>query len=152
MEILLIQNVESLGERGDRVNVARGYYRNYLYPRGFAVLATDGNFRALAEDDKVRSRKDRKNVVAAEGIRDIINGVTISFKVQVNEEGHLYGSVNEQNIAKELLDKGYQVGAHQVEMAEHIKKLGEYDITLALHKGSGIEANIKVVVSEEKSD
>ncbi len=149
MEILLTQDVDNLGKRGDNVNVAKGYYRNFLNPRGMAVLATDGNRRALAEEDRVRARKDRKNVVAAEEIATIVNGVSLSFQVQTNEEGHLYGSVTEQNIAKELQGKGYKVDAGQVDLDEHIKELGEYDVTLKLHRGQGVEATIKVVVEKE---
>lgn len=149
MEILLTQDVDNLGKRGESVNVAKGYYRNFLNPRGLAVLATDGNRRAMAEEDRVRARKDRKYVVAAEEVANVVNGVSLSFKVQTNEEGHLYGSVTEANIAKELKAKGYNVEAGQVDLDEHIKELGEFDVTLKLHRGQGVEATIKVVVEQE---
>lgn len=149
MEILLTQNVDSLGKRGDRVNVAKGYFRNFLRPRGMAVLATDGNLRAMADEDRVRSRKERKHVVAAEELRKIVDGVTLQFKGQTTEEGHLYGSVTAQNIAKELQAKGYQVEAGMVDLDEHIKAPGEYPVTLKLHRGQGVEATIQVVVSGE---
>ncbi len=149
MEILLTQNVETLGKRGERVNVAKGYFRNFLKPRGMAVLATDGNQRTLTEEDRVRSRKDRKYVVAAEEIKGIMDGVTLTFKVQTNEEGHLYGSVSETVIAKELQEKGFQIETSMVDLPEHIKELGEYDVTMKLHRGQGVEATIKVVVEQE---
>ncbi|MCB1162106.1 MAG: 50S ribosomal protein L9 [Candidatus Krumholzibacteriia bacterium] len=149
MEILLTQSVDSLGKRGDRVNVAKGYFRNFLRPRGMAVLATDGNLRAMAEEDRVRARKDRKNVVAAEELRKIVEGVTLQFSGQTTEEGHLYGSVTAQNIAKELQAKGYQIETGMVDLEEHIKELGEYPVILKLHRGQGVEATIKVVVSGE---
>ncbi len=149
MEILLIKNVESLGKRGDRVNVAKGYFRNFLKPRGMALLATDGNQRALVEENRVRSRKDRKYVVAAEEIKGLLDGVSLTFKVQTNDEGHLYGSVSESNIAKELQGKGFQVETSMVDIAEPIKELGEYDVTMKLHRGQGVETTIKVVVEQE---
>lgn len=149
MEILLIKDVESLGSRGARVNVAKGYFRNYLFPRGLAVLATDGNLRKLAEQDKVHARKDKKNVVAAAAVKNGIDGLILEFSAQVNEEGHLYGSVNEQAIAKKLQDRGFKVETGMVEMAEHIKELGEHEVSIALHRGQGITATVKVVVKQE---
>lgn len=149
MEILLTQNVDELGKRGELVNVAKGYFRNYLNPHGMAVLATDGNRRKMAEEDRVRARKDRKYVVAAEEIRAGVDGLTLSFKVQTNEEGHLYGSVTEQNIAREIQAKGFKVEAGQVDLPEHIKELGDYEVALKLHRGQGVEATVKVVVEKE---
>ena len=149
MEILLVQDVENLGERGGRVDVAKGYFRNYLFPRGLAVLATDGNIRGFEEDEKVRLRKDKKYVVAAEAVKDGITGLTLEFKAQTNEEGHLYGSINEQAIAKELQERGFKVEPGMVLMDEHLKELGEFEIKIALHRGQGVEATIKVVVSQE---
>ncbi|MCP4548865.1 MAG: 50S ribosomal protein L9 [bacterium] len=149
MEILLVQDVDNLGKRGARVNVAKGYFRNYLFPRGMAVLATDGNLRKQAEEDKVRQRTDKKYVVAAEAIKDGIDGIALEFKAQVNEEGHLYGSINEQAIVKELQGKGFKVEAGMVAMEEHIKTLGEHEIKILLHRGQGVEALIKVNVIQE---
>lgn len=149
MEILLTQDVDTLGKRGERVNVAKGYFRNFLRPRGMAVIASDGNQRSLAEEDRVRSRKDRKYVVAAEEIKSGMDGVALNFKVQTNEEGHLYGSVSETVIAKELQGKGFKVESSMVDLAEPIKELGEYDVILKLHRGQGVEATVKVVVEQE---
>ncbi len=149
MEILLIQDVESLGKRGDLVNVAKGYYRNFLGPKGMAILASEGNRRRLADEDKVHARKDRKNVVAAEALKEGIDGVNLEFKMQVTEEGHLYGSVSEQMIAKELKAKDWRVDASQIALDEHIKELGEYEVKVVLHRGQGVEAAIKVKVIGE---
>ncbi len=149
MEILLTANVENLGKRGDRVNVAKGYFRNYLSPHGLAVYATDGNQRALAEENRVRSRKDRKHVAAAQELRGRLDGLRLEFKGQTTEEGHLYGSVNAQAIAKELQGRGFAIEPGQIDLAEQIKELGEYAILVKLHRGQGVEATIQVTVRQE---
>ncbi len=149
MEILLKENVENLGKRGDRVNVTKGYFRNFLLPRGLAVFATDGNQRALAEENRVRTRKDRKYVTAAQELKGRLDGVHLMFKGQTTEDGHLYGSVNAQAIAKELQGRGFAIEPGQVDLAEHIKDLGDYSILVKLHRGQGVEATIRVTVSQE---
>ena len=149
MEILLKENVENLGKRGERVNVAKGYFRNFLSPRGLAVLASEGNQRALAEETRVRTRKDRKYVAAAQELKNRLDGVHLDFKGQTTEEGHLYGSVNAQAIAKELQGRGFAIEPGQVDLAEHIKDLGEYAILVKLHRGQGVEATIRVTVRQE---
>ena len=100
MEILLIRDVENLGQRGELVNVAKGYFRNYLNPQGLAVLATEGNKRRLSEEASRLQRRDKKTLGAAQVLAEKLGGQQLVFKVQANEEGHLYGSVTEQNIAK----------------------------------------------------
>lgn len=147
MEILLIQDVENLGKRGDRINVAKGYYRNYLGPQGKAILANEGNLRRLAEEDAMLARRDKKFIASASAIAEKVNGQRLVFKVQANEEGHLYGSVTEQAIAKELEEKGYKVDARHVQLEQHIKELGEYQVNLALHRE--VEASVMVSVVRE---
>lgn len=149
MEILLKENVENLGKRGERVNVAKGYFRNFLNPRGLAVLASAGNQRALAEENRVRNRKDKKYVAAAQEVKSRLDGLHLDFKGQTTEEGHLYGSVNAQAIARELQGRGFAIEPGQVDLAEHIKDLGEYAIIVKLHRGQGVEATIRVTVRQE---
>lgn len=149
MEILLKENVENLGKRGDRVNVAKGYFRNFLLPRGLAVFATDGNQRALAEENRVRTRKDRKFVTAAQEMKARLDGVHLEFKGQTTEDGHLYGSVNAQAIAKELQGRGFAIEPGQVELDEHIKDLGDHAVLVKLHRGQGVEATIRITVRQE---
>lgn len=150
MEILLKENVESLGKRGDRVNVAKGYFRNYLSPRGLAVLATEGNLRALAEESRIRARKDRKHVAAAQELRGRLDGLRLQFKGQITEDGRLYGSVNAQAIARELEGRGFAIEPGQIELAEHLKELGEHAVVVRLHRGEGVEATLRVTVAAEE--
>jgi large subunit ribosomal protein L9 len=148
MEILLIQDVENLGQRGDRVNVAKGHFRNLLGPKGLAVLATEGNRKAFEEAERVHARKDKKNVSAAEAKAAKLGGISLEIPMQVNEEGHLYGSVTEQTLAKLLEEKGHAVSARQVRLEEHIKELGEYTVPIELHRDVSAEITVKVVAKD----
>lgn len=147
MEILLIRDVENLGRRGDVVNVAKGYYRNHLGPQGFAVLATEGNRRRVAEELRVFALRDRKNVDAARGLAERAAGTVLTIPAQAGEEGRLYGSVNVAAIVRELEGRGLPVEARMVRLAEPIKQLGEYDVELALH--GEVTTTIKVNVVPE---
>jgi len=147
MEILLIRDVKDLGKRGDVVNVAKGHYRNYLGPQGFAVLATEGNKRRVDEELRVHVLRDRKNVDAARGLADRLTGTALTIVAQAGDEGKLYGSVNVAAIVKELEGKGLAVEARMVQLEEPIKQLGEYDVVLALH--GDVTATIKVNVVQE---
>ncbi|MBN2171902.1 MAG: 50S ribosomal protein L9 [Candidatus Krumholzibacteriota bacterium] len=147
MEILLIRDVKDLGRRGDVVNVAKGHYRNYLGPQGFAVLATAGNKRRVDEELRVHGLRDRKNADAARGLASRLAGTVLTIAAQAGEEGRLYGSVNVAAIVKELEGKGLPVEARMIRLAEPIKQLGEYDVELALH--GEVTAAIKVNVVQE---
>ena len=147
MEILLVQDVENLGKRGDLVTVAKGYYRNFLGPKSMALVATEGNRRMFAEQEKVRARRDVKHVAAAEGLAAKIDGLKFKIAMQANEEGHLYGSVSEQTVVKLLADKKLEIDTRHVRMESHIKELGDYEIEIALH--GDVKAGIKVKVVQE---
>jgi len=147
MEIYLLHDVENLGKRGDRVHVTKGYFRNYLSPKGLAMLATAGNARRMVDLESVRVRRDKKQLASAEQMAARVNGLRLVFRMQANEEGHLYGSVSEQVIAKELEGKGFKVDLKQVLIDESIKALGDYPVGLALHRN--VKAQITVSVVKE---
>ncbi len=147
MEILLVNDVENLGKRGELVNVAKGYFRNYLGPKGMALVASEGNKRVLAEREKSQIKKDAHHTAAAEALAAQIDGLAFKVAMQANEEGNLYGSVTEQTIVGLLGDKKIEIENRHVKLENHIKELGDYEIEIGLH--GDVKAGIKLKVVSE---
>lgn len=147
MELILREDVQGLGTRGDVVSVKAGYARNYLLPRGLAVLATEAQKRVLEKETKLREIRDEKiksNLsAAAEKMRDL----STTIVVQAGEEDKLYGSVTAHDIAEAIAKQGFDVDQKQVMLDEPIKKLGIYTVPVRLHRE--IEVSVKVWVVKE---
>ena len=142
-----MQHIEKLGAKGDLVNVKRGYARNYLIPRGFAIYATPYNMKKLEEIRKIAKAEEATRLEELKNLAAKINGTTLSFTRKTDEQGNLYGSVSDTDIVNELNSKGLQVHKSAVQLDKHIKELGVFDIELKLHKD--VEARIKVEVKKE---
>jgi large subunit ribosomal protein L9 len=147
MKIILQENLEKLGTRGEIVEVAEGYARNYLLPRKIALPATPGNLKQL---DRIRTRlakiEAEEHATAAQAAASI-EGTTISFERKVGQADQLFGSVTAADIAEALAAKGIEVDKRKVALAEPIKILGEYDVAIKFHHN--VAANVKVVVARE---
>ncbi|KPL19283.1 MAG: 50S ribosomal protein L9 [candidate division Zixibacteria bacterium SM23_81] len=147
MKIILRQNVERLGQRGDIVTVKDGFARNYLIPRKLALVATPGNLRAFQEEKKqldVRENKDRR---LAEQLAKKLKSVSITATVAVGEEDRVFGSVTAQTISGLLKEKGYEIDKKKILLEEPIKALGVYTVPLKLHHD--VEGKVKVWVVKE---
>ena len=147
MEIILRQHVDNLGRRGDIVKVAAGYARNYLLPRKLALLATDGNKKHISRERikfDVLEAEERK---VAEAVAERMAGVAIVIARKVGETAVLYGSVTTADIADALAAKGFDVDKRKLHLADPIKKLGEFDVPLKLHRE--VTATVKVSVVAE---
>ena len=147
MKIILRQNVERLGQRGDIITVKDGFARNYLIPRKLALVATPGNLRTFQEEKKqldVRENKDRR---LAEQLAKKLKSVSITATVAVGEEDRVFGSVTAQTIAGLLKDKGYEIDKKKILLEEPIKALGVYTVSLKLHHD--VEGKVKVWVVKE---
>jgi large subunit ribosomal protein L9 len=141
MEILLIENLISLGSRGDIVNVKPGYARNFLLPNKIGIPVTAGNKRQI-ELEKEKAQKIRATeVLEAEQIK--LSGVKVIISKKVGENGHLFGSVTNAEVASLLLEKGFKIDKHQIN-AGRIKSLGIHSIEVKVY--SGITASIEVDV------
>ncbi len=147
MKVILMQHIEKLGAKGDIVNVKRGYARNYLVPRGFAIYATPHNMKKLEEIRAIAKQEEATRLEELKNLASRINGTTLSFIRKTDEQGNLYGSVSDTDIVNELSAKGFQVHKSAVQLEKHIKELGIFDIELKLHKE--VEAQIKVEVQKE---
>lgn len=148
MKIILIQDFESLGFEGDIVDVARGYARNYLIPKGVAIEAGNSDSKAMElSKDKIMDKR-MKDKEAAERAREKISQVTITIRQKVGEEGRLYGSVTSRDIARELESEGIMVDRRKIVIDEAIRTLGEFEVAVKLHPE--VSAKIRLVVESEE--
>ena len=134
MEIILRQHVDHVGRRGEVVKVADGYARNYLLPRKLALLATDGNKRQIARERVKLDALEAEERKVAETVAERMAGVAIVIARKVGETDVLYGSVTTADIAEALAAKGFDVDKRKLHLADPIKKLGQFDVPLKLHR------------------
>ena len=148
MEVILRQDVEKLGIRGQMVTVAAGYARNCLIPQSLAVRATASNIKIVEQERQAHLRKDAKLASEAVELGKLIAQETIRISQKSGENDHLFGSVTAKDVADLLAVKGYTIDRRKVELSEPIKQLGEYKVTIRLHKEVTVE--IPVVVTKEE--
>ena len=147
MDIILLQDVETLGTAGDIINVKPGYARNFLFPKGLAVRSSKRN-RALADEKKevAKSRALRETKIYEE-LMNKLKKIEITIEVNVGGEDRLFGSVTSQDIHKVLMEKGVEVDRHAVLLEEPIKALGIYDVPVKITKGLSQEVKVYVIQS-----
>lgn len=148
MEIILKEDIPTLGQTLDIVKVKPGYAHNYLFPRGMAVLATPGNRKQVeAERAKAAARFEQEKV-RLQGVADKIKDVSLTIAARVSEGEKLYGSIQAGDIAQKLKEAGHDLDKKYVMLAEPIKQLGMYTIKIQLHRE--VETKIKLwVISDE---
>jgi large subunit ribosomal protein L9 len=146
MEIILLEDVEGLGERGKRLRVADGYARNFLIPRGMAVSARRGGEALFREAIRTRERREVKERRSSEALLETIRGVEVHIRAQAGEEGKLFGSVTASEIAISLSEKGHDISRKAIQLDEPIKQTGVYPVTVNL--GAGVSGEIKVWVEK----
>jgi large subunit ribosomal protein L9 len=148
MKVLLVEDVEKLGQAGDVKEVAGGFGRNYLIPKGFAVLATRGQIRQAEERLQSRRRREEAARRDAEAVAARINGVTLRFTARVGELDRLYGSVTNADIASKLHEQiDIEIDRRKIDLEDPIKRIGVYPVKVKL--GSGLEPMLNVVVEAE---
>tara|TARA_B100001750_G_C15330652_1_gene507082 strand:- start:183 stop:626 length:444 start_codon:yes stop_codon:yes gene_type:complete len=145
MDIILLQDIETLGTSGDIVKVKPGYARNFLFPRGMAVRSSKRN-RALADEKKsVANARALREAQAYDELMDKLKNTEITIEVQVGGEDRLFGSVTAQDIQKALAAKNIDVERHLILLEEPIKALGIYDVPVKITKGLNQEVKIYVI-------
>jgi len=143
MELLLIENVTHLGVRGDVVNVKDGYARNFLLPRKKALPVTAGNKRQI-ELEKERAQKLRaKEVAEAQDLKTRLEAVSLSVAKKTGENGQLFGSVTNGDIAELLKAQGFELEKQAISLA-HVKSVGNYDVDVRLYTGIHAKLSIEV--------
>jgi large subunit ribosomal protein L9 len=148
-KILLRQDVDDLGARGEIVRVRAGYARNYLLPRKLAVEATANNVKQIEQERAALLKKEANERTTAEGQAEQLGKLVLEFKRKAGEQGALYGSVTSMDIAEALKERGYEIDRHRLHLREPIKRLGEFAVPLRLHREVSIDLPIKVVPEGE---
>jgi large subunit ribosomal protein L9 len=147
MEVILKEDVESLGHRGDVVKVATGYGRNYLLPQRLAIEATVSNKAVIKQMKESSIRKAAKDKAAATEQAETINAVELTFERKVGANDVLFGSVTSQDIAAELAKQGFEIDRRKIALAEPLKQIGEFVVAIKLFRE--VSAHIKVTVKSD---
>jgi large subunit ribosomal protein L9 len=147
MEVILREHVDNLGRRGEVVKVASGYARNFLLPRKLALLVTEGNRKHVERERAKFDAKEAEDRDAAQRVADRLSGVEIVIARRVGETAALYGSVTTTDIAEALAAKGYEIDRRKLQLADAIKRIGDYDVPVKLHRD--VTATLKVRVVPE---
>ena len=147
MDVILLENIDKLGGRGQVVKVADGFGRNYLLPKKLAVAATPQN-RKWVDQQRVRFLKlEAKEQADAADLAQLLQGVSLAFTRKSGEQGALFGSVTAIDVAEGLAAQGYHIDRRKVQLASPLKVIGEYDVPVRLHRE--VTATIKVKVEAE---
>jgi large subunit ribosomal protein L9 len=147
MKLILREDVYNLGKGGELVEVKPGYGRNYLIPRGLAVLANPKNIREVEHQKAVAAAKAAKLKASAEAVARRLADTPIAFKRKVGEQDKLYGSVTAMDLAEALAARGVQIDRRTIDLSEPIKTLGDFEVGVKLH--SDVVGKVKVKVEAE---
>jgi len=151
MQVLLLKDVDQVGQAGEVKRVADGYARNFLIPRGLATIATPGAIKKAELEREATARRQAKELSEAQALAQALNGRTVSFQARAGEQDRLYGSITKADIAEELEKQVKQeVDRRKIELDEPIKELGTHSITI--HLAPDAEATINVVVERMAED
>jgi large subunit ribosomal protein L9 len=144
MEIILREDVEHLGARGQLVKVAAGYARNFLLPKKLGVPATDSNRKIVEQERQAHLRKDAKLKSEAEDLARLLGAVTVSIARKAGESDQLFGSVTAGDVADALAAQKYTIDRRRIQLEEPIKTLGEHKVTVRTHKEVSVEITVNV--------
>jgi large subunit ribosomal protein L9 len=149
MDVILREDVEKLGSRGQLVKVAPGYARNFLLPKRLAVAATESNKKIVEQERQAHLRKEAKVEAEAGDLAKLMAAVVVTIKQKAGENGQLFGSVTSKDIAESLEAQGYTIERRKIVLDEPIKSLGEFKVPLRLHREVTVEIAVNVVKEEE---
>lgn len=148
MELILREDVEKLGSRGDVVKVANGYGRNYLLPRKLAVLATESNKKIVEQERQAGLRREAKEEADARALGQLMGNVSVTIAQRAGENDQLFGSVTAQDIANALERQNYHIDRRKIQLDEPIKTLGERRVPVRLHRNVTVEIPVNVTREE----
>jgi len=148
MEVILREEIDNLGRRGDVVKVAAGYARNYLLPKRLAVAANESNKKIVEQEKQAYLRRESKEIGDANDLAKLMASVEVTIAQKAGENDQLFGSVTAQDIAAALEKAGYTIDRKKINLAEPIKTLGEYKVTVKLHREVSVELPVHVIKEE----
>jgi large subunit ribosomal protein L9 len=145
IEVILREDIKTLGRAGEMVRVKPGYARNYLLPQGLAYEATEGNQKRIAAETRVRTARNQAERTEAERFAATLREVTLTLAGKAGEEGKLFGSITSQDIADALARQGYTVDRRKIELDHPIKTTGAHSVAVRLHPEVNAELRVSVV-------
>jgi large subunit ribosomal protein L9 len=145
MEVILREEVEKLGRRGEVVKVAAGYARNFLLPKRLAVAATASNVKIVEQEKQAHLRREAKEIGDAQDLAKMLAAVEITIAQKAGENDQLFGSVTSQDVTTALEKLGYNIDRRKVHLDEVIKMLGDYKVSVKLHREVSVELPVHVV-------
>jgi large subunit ribosomal protein L9 len=145
MEVILREDIDKLGARGQVVKVTSGYARNFLLPRRLAVAANESNKKIVEQERQAHLRKDAKIHADAADLAKLMSAVELTIAQKAGENDQLFGSVTAGDIAVALEKQGYSIDRRKVQLEEPIKTLGDFKVTVRLHKDVAVELPVHVV-------
>jgi len=146
MEVILLQDVPNIGHKDDIVKVKDGYGRNYLIPKGIAIMATPSAKKVHAENMKQRAHKEEKIRLEAQALAEKLQGITLVIGAKTSSTGKIFGSVNAIQIAESLKEKGFEIDRKNIILpSDQIKEVGTYTATIKLHRDVKAEIKFEVV-------
>ena len=147
MELILREDIEKLGSRGQVVKVANGYARNFLLPKKLAVQATDANKKIVEQERQAHLRKEAKHRGEAEDLGKLLNGVSVTIYQKAGENDQLFGSVTSKDVADALAARNFTIDRRKIQLDDPIKQLVEFKVPVRLHKD--VTAEVTVTVAKE---
>lgn len=147
MKVVLLETIDGLGSVGQEVKVKDGYARNFLVPKGLALLSTDSNLKAFKGQIQARIRSEAKSREHAQKLSDEISAVSLTFTVKTGQEGKLFGSITSADIFSALADKGFEVDKKKIHLQEPIRHVGTHEVDIRLFPE--VTAHVKVEVVPE---
>lgn len=149
MEVILREDIDKLGHRGQVVKVAAGYARNFLLPRRLAVAATEANKKIVEQERQAHLRKEAKLASEAADLGKLLAAVEITLKAKAGENDQLFGSVTAKDIAEALEAKNFSIERRKIQLEEPIKQLGDHKVPVRLHREVTVDVTVHVVREEE---
>lgn len=150
MRVILLQDIENLGKKGEVKEVANGYARNFLIPKKLVKIVTEQALKELEKEKELAARQAEEELKAIQEIISQVDGQEIEIVAKLKDSGEIYGSVTPYKISRALKKKGFDIKKSQIDLQEPIKKLGEYPVTINFDHG--LEAEVKLIVAEEKNE
>jgi large subunit ribosomal protein L9 len=149
MEVILREDIEKLGHRGQVVKVAPGFARNFLLPKRLAVLATESNKKIVEQEREAHLRREAKLAGEARELGKLLEAVTVEIAQKAGEQDQLFGSVTSKDIAEALERQKFSVDRRKILLDEPIKTLGDHKVTIRLHREVAVEITVRVVKEAE---
>jgi large subunit ribosomal protein L9 len=145
MDVILREDIDKVGTRGQMVKVAAGYARNFLLPKHLAVAATESNRKIVEQERQAHLRKETKVKAEAEDLSKLLTGVSVTIAQKAGEQDQLFGSVTSKDVADALAAKNFTIDRRKIQLDEPIKQLGEFKVPVKLHKDVTAEVTVLVV-------